>query len=92
MHKKNAADGGAAQTRELGNGEAGESDADARIVQSRQAFLLITAGPLGGGASADMESASGSLQSHPLNKDVLCQLLSTDEGKSCILMNVHSAF
>lgn len=60
------------------------------IVQTRRTFQLIAAGPLGGGADANIEGSGGSFQSHPLKKDGLSQLLSTDEGKSCILVNVHS--
>ena len=42
------------------------------IVQTSRTFLLITAGPLGGGAGADIEGGGRSLQSHSLKKDVLC--------------------
>jgi len=60
------------------------------IVQTRRPMLLIAAGPLGGSTGANTEGGGRGLQSHLLNKDVLGQLLSTDKGKSCILMDVHS--
>ena len=42
------------------------------ILQTSRTFLLITAGPLGSGAGADIEGGGRSLQSHSLKKDVLC--------------------
>src|ERR1051326_4281977 len=41
------------------------------IVQTRQTLLLITVGPLGSGAGANMKRAGSSLQSHLLNQNCL---------------------
>jgi hypothetical protein len=41
------------------------------IVQTSRTFQLIAAGPLGGGAGADIKGSGGSLESHPLKKNGL---------------------
>jgi hypothetical protein len=41
------------------------------IMQASQTFLLITVGPLGSGAGANMKRTGGSLQGHLLNQNGL---------------------
>lgn len=55
------------------------------ILQTGQSFLLITTRPLGCGWRANTESKRCGLKRCLVNQDLLDQLLSTDEGKSCIL-------
>jgi hypothetical protein len=61
------------------------------VQETGSALLLVSADPLGGSMGADVEGGGRRLQRRSLQQDTLCQLLSTNEGKSCILMKVHSS-
>ena len=61
------------------------------VQETGSPLLLVATYPFGGSTGADAESGGRRLQRRSLHQDTLRQLLSTKEGKSCILMKVHSS-
>jgi len=74
----------------LGSAARGSVGTGRAVLQASQALLLKTPDPLGGGTGADFELGGRRVQSPLINQNTLSELHSTNKGKSCILMDVHS--